>query len=143
MRFIHLALAAMLATGCMSASQHAAEVAAAQEAGDRLSVGTVQREIREGMTSAEVVEILGAPNMVTTDSQRRESWVYDRISTNRVHSDSSGSLLIAGWGKIGGLLGGAEQDAGASSTSQRTLTIIIKFDEKGLVRDFAYRSSSF
>ena len=143
MRFLHIALAAMLAASCMSASQHAAEVAEAQEAGDRLSVGTVQREIREGMTNAEVVEILGAPNMVTTDSKRRESWVYDRISTNRVHSDSSGSLLIAGWGKIGGLLGGAEQDAGASSTSQRTLTIIIKFDEEGLVRDFAYRSSSF
>lgn len=143
MRFINIILASALVAGCMSASQHAAEVAKAREAEDRLSVGTVQREIREGMSSAEVVEILGAPNMVTTDSKRRESWVYDRISTDRVHSDSSGSLLIAGWGKIGGLLGGADQEAGASSTSQRTLTIIIKFDEEGLVRDFAYRSSSF
>ena len=31
----------------------------------------------------------------------------------------------------------------ARSTSQRTLTIIIKFDDKNRVRDFAYRSSSF
>ena len=143
MRFINIILASVLVAGCMSASQHAAEVAKAREAEDRLSVGTVQREIREGMSSAEVVEILGAPNMVTTDSKRRESWVYDRISTVRVHSDSSGSLLIAGWGKIGGLMGDADQEAGASSTSQRTLTIIIKFDEEGFVRDFAYRSSSF
>jgi hypothetical protein len=33
--------------------------------------------------------------------------------------------------------------AGASSSSQRTLTVIIKFTEDHRVRDFAYRQSSF
>ena len=35
------------------------------------------------------------------------------------------------------------KSAGASSASQRTLTIIVKFDDAGLVRDFSYRTSSF
>lgn len=132
--------------GCQSASQHAAEVRAGQD-GDRLTVGKVQREIRVGMTSAEVVEVLGSPNMVTTDEKRRENWVYDKISTETVYSGSSGgvsALILGGGGSVGGVGGaGVSGSAGARSTSQRTLTVIIKFDERGLVRDFAYRSSSF
>ena len=33
--------------------------------------------------------------------------------------------------------------AGATSTSQRTLTVVIKFDDGGLVRDFSYYASQF
>jgi hypothetical protein len=103
------------------------------------------------MSSADVVGVLGSPNMVTTDSERRENWVYDKISTSRVYSSSAGgvSALILGGGLVGGGLvgggvgGGYSSSAGASSTSQRTLTIIIKFDKNSQVRDFAYRYSSF
>jgi outer membrane protein assembly factor BamE (lipoprotein component of BamABCDE complex) len=141
----------MLVAGCQSAQQHAADVRAAQEAGDRMTVGKVQREIRVGMTNAEVAEVLGSPNMVTTDDRRRESWVYDKVSTDSAYSGSSGgvSALFLGGGITGGtLLGGLgstgyRSSAGASSTTQRTLTIIIKFDEASRVRDFSYRSSSF
>jgi len=35
------------------------------------------------------------------------------------------------------------QEAGGASKSQRTLTIIIKFDEDEKVRDFAYHTSRF
>lgn len=88
---------------------------------------------------------------VTTDSKRRENWVYDKISTERVYSTSSGgaSALILGGAVVGAcaLGGGAapnySSSAGASSTSQRTLTVIIKFDANSAVRDFAYRYSSF
>lgn len=139
-------------TGCQTAAQHAADVRAAQDAGDRVTVGKVQREIRVGMTNAQVVEVLGAPNMVTTDEQRRENWVYDKIATDTAYSSSSGGVnaLILGGGLVGGagLAGGAggagySSGAGARSTSQRTLTIIIKYDEANKVRDFSYRSSSF
>ena len=140
-----------LIAGCQTAAQHSVDVQAARASGDKMTVGKVQREIRIGMTSADVVGALGSPNMVTTDSKRRENWVYDRISTDTVYSQSSGGVnaLILG-GKLtgAGLIGGGggagySSSAGASSTSQRTLTIIIKFDEKSQVRDFAYRSSSF
>ena len=150
-RLIAVLAGTVILVGCQSAAEHAADVRAAQGAGDKVTVGTVQREIRVGMTNADVVGVLGSPNMVTTDSKRRENWVYDKISTQTVVSQSSGgvSALILGGALIGGGLAGAgvapgySSSAGAKSTTQRTLTIIIKFDEKSLVRDFAYRSSSF
>lgn len=139
-------------SGCKTAQQHAADVRAASAEDERTTVGTVQREIKVGMSSADVVGVLGSPNMVTTDSKRRENWVYDKISTEQAYSTSSGgvSALILGGGLVGSagvLAGGAgpsySSSAGASRTSQRTLTIIIKFDDNNLVRDFAYRYSSF
>lgn len=129
---------ALTLSACQTASQHAADVRKAQTTDDRISIGTVQREIRVGMSSAAVVEALGSPNMVTTDDKRRETWVYDKVSTERVYSQDS-----AGPGVLFLLLLSAESSAGAGSTSQRTLTIIIKFDENQKVRDFAYRTSSF
>ena len=132
-----MAALALVLTACQTASEHRAAVR--DDSGDRVTVGKVQREIRVGMTNAEVVEA------------RREVWVYDKISTERVYSTSSGgvSALILGGALVGaGLVGGAgggsyDASSGAESTSQRTLTIVIKYDEQSRVRDFAYRSSSF
>ena len=150
-KLIAAAALALGTAGCQSAADHAADVHAARDSGDRMTVGTVQREIRVGMTSADVVGVLGAPNMVTTDDKRRENWVYDKISTETAYSGSSGGVnaLILGGVPVGGgaagagVGGGYGSSAGARSTSQRTLTVIVKFDEQNLVRDFAYRSSSF
>ncbi|MBK1663461.1 hypothetical protein CKO38_01420 [Rhodospirillum rubrum] len=155
MRSIIVSVAATLAlaltlSSCQSASDHAADVRRGQD-GDKMTVGKVQREIRVGMTNAQVVEVLGSPNMVTTDENRRETWVYDKVSTETAYSNSTGGVntLILGGGLLGGgLLGGGggagyQSGAGAVSSSQRTLTVIIKFNEAGQVRDFAYRSSSF
>lgn len=153
MRIVHVAflsiLIAVCCSGCMSATQHRQEVSNPEA--DRISVGKVQREVRVGMSSAEVVEVLGSPNMVSTDEKRREVWVYDKIATDHAYSTSSGgiSALILGGnaggsGAVGGGIGsGYSRGSGASSTSQRTLTVIIKFDEQNKVRDFAYRQSSF
>jgi outer membrane protein assembly factor BamE (lipoprotein component of BamABCDE complex) len=139
----------LLCAGCMSAAEH--RKAVQSDDADRLTVGKVQREIRVGMSSAQVVEALGSPNVVTTDEKRREVWVYDKIATEHAYSTSSGgvsALILAGFAGSsgaggGGILPGFSMGAGASSTTQRTLTIIIKFDEQNKVRDFAYRQSTF
>jgi len=135
----------MSITGC-TASYHAADVQEGLQ-GDKLTVGTVQREIKKGISGAQVIEALGSPNIVSTDEQGREVWVYDKIATDRVYSSSSVDGGLGGGGinnSAGGLviLGGSAA-SGASSTSQRTLTIIIKFDHEKKVRDFAYHSSRF
>jgi len=120
-------------TGC-GAARHAT---ATQEGlqGERLTVGTVQKEIKKGMSGAQVIEALGSPNIVSTDEQGHEVWVYDKIATDRVYSESSGGgTLILAW---------VHGSAGSSSTSQRTLTVIIKFDQDKKVRDFAYHASRF
>lgn len=135
--------------GCMSAGEH--RQAVSSDEADRVTVGKVQREIRVGMTNADVIEALGSPNIVTTDEKRREVWVYDKIATERVYSTTSGgvsALVLAGFvggdtAGGGGILPSFSKSTGASSTTQRTLTIIIKFDEESKVRDFAYRQSTF
>ncbi len=138
-------------SGCQSAQEHAADVNAANAGANNLTVGTVQREIRVGMSGGEVASVLGAPNIVTTDEERREVWVYDRISTNRAYSTSTGGVsalvlvgALVGDTLVGGLGGGSYSSSdGASSTTQKTLTVVIKFDDQGTVRDFAYHTSTF
>ena len=82
----------------MSAQKHYEDTHGHQER--QMTVGTVQREIRNGMSGAEVAEVLGSPNIVTTDAEGREVWVYDKISTDVTYSRSSGGgiigLLISG-----------------------------------------------
>lgn len=106
-----------------------------QEKAEELTVGKVQGEIKVGMDAASVAQILGSPNIVTTDEQRREVWIYDKVSTDRVDRERSigGTIIILG----------GRTSSGESSTTQRTLTIIIKFDEAKKVRDFAYNYSQF
>jgi outer membrane protein assembly factor BamE (lipoprotein component of BamABCDE complex) len=125
----------------MTAPEHRAAVEG--DAAERVTVGTVQREIRVGMSGAEVVKVLGTPNIVSTDEERREVWVYDRVSTTTVYSESRAGVLALVFGGSGGALGGVGGDAGARSTTQRTLTVIIKFDKDSRVRDFAYHASQF
>jgi outer membrane protein assembly factor BamE (lipoprotein component of BamABCDE complex) len=100
-----------------------------------LTVGTVQGSIKVGMPASDVVAILGSPNIVTTDEQRREVWVYDKVSSNRVDTANSigGSIII---------FGGSSAQSQSTST-QKTLTIIIKYDEQKMVRDFAYNYTQF
>ena len=135
-----LAATAALSSGC-SATQHRTEIR--NEDVDRITVGTVQREIRIGMPSADVAAILGAPNIVSTDGERNEVWVWDKISREVAYSRSGGVVAGLVIGSSGGGAGGGSKHAGASSSSQRTLTVIVKFDDAGLVRDFSYRTSSF
>ena len=132
-----LILIVLFLSGCASATRHS-QLTQDNNA-DRLTVGKVQREIKIGMASSQVIEILGSPNVVTTDEERREVWVYDKIATDVSYSTSeSGAgvgLLIFGVGGSG--------SSGAKSTSQRTLTVVIKFDNNSKVRDFAYHASKF
>jgi outer membrane protein assembly factor BamE (lipoprotein component of BamABCDE complex) len=102
---------------------------------DRLTVGKVQGEIKVGMPASQVAELLGSPNIVTTDDKRREVWIYDKVSTDRVDTASTvyGTLIILG----------ATSSESASSQRQRTLTVIIKYDEEKKVRDFAYNYTQF
>ena len=127
-------IAGALLTGCQTTGQHLDDVRAA-DSEKTLSVGKVQREIKVGMTGGQVAEVLGSPNIVSTDENRQEVWIYDKISTEQAYSKSEGGFSL--------ILIGAGNKSGARSTNQRTLTVIIKFDKAGKVRDFAYHRSSF
>lgn len=121
----------ILVSGCaQKASWHANEVANTED--NKLTVGEVQRNISKGMSGGEVAEVLGSPNVVSTDENGNEVWIYDRFYTEKVVSASSGLTFTLS--DVGG---------GASRASQSSITVIIKFDSNKKVRDFAYHKSSF
>ena len=125
----------MLAGLCMTLSGVSCAAKQAEIKEDRLTVGRVQGEVKVGMSAAQVAELLGSPNIVTTDDKRREVWIYDKVSTDRVDTASSSYAGLI-------ILGTNSSDR-SSSQRQRTLTIIIKYDEEKKVRDFAYNSTQF
>ena len=128
-----LFLSFLFVSGCSTAGAHLKSVKS--DTADRITVGKVQREIRIGMPSSQVIEALGSPNIVSTDENRLEVWVYDKMATDVSYSNNDGGVWL-----ILGTVGGS---SGATSKTQRTLTIVIKFDVDKKVRDFAYHSSSF
>ena len=130
MKHIWIALGLCVLVAAAGCSSDRAEIKE-----DRLTVGKVQGEIKVGMAASQVAELLGSPNIVTTDEKRREVWMYDKVSTDRVDTSSSSfaGLIILG----------ANSRSSSSSQRQRILTIIIKYDEEKKVRDFAYNSTQF
>jgi outer membrane protein assembly factor BamE (lipoprotein component of BamABCDE complex) len=112
-----------------------------------MTVGLVQKEIRVGMSQTDVAEALGSPNIVTRDKNGKVSWVYDKIASEASYSKSNVSGVAGGGGTTGntlllGLISGG-YESGASSTTQKTLTVVIKFDQDHLVETFSYHSSKF
>ena len=142
--WITLAISTLVA-GCMSGADHREALGSYEE--EQLTVAAVQREIQLGMSGAEVLSALGSPNMVSTDENRHEVWVYDRVGTETVYSHSGTgliSLIAAGSGSVaGGAVPTHQQNAGATRRTQQTLTIIVKFDDAKRVRDYSYHASRF
>ena len=116
-----------------------------------MTLGTVQRQISKGMSQTEVAEALGSPNIVSKDREGDESWIYDKIATEASYSSDQGNTAgLAGAGGtpgntliLGGLFGSYSRSAGASASTQKTLTVVIKFNASGRVKDFSYHSSKF
>lgn len=99
-----------------------------------LTAGKVQREIKKGMSGAEVLQSLGSPNIVTKDENGLETWVYDRIATDASYSNQSDALFLWIFAK--------RNTESEYQLSQSTFTVIIKLkDDK--VDSFTYHSSKF
>jgi hypothetical protein len=141
-------LVSLISVGCQSVAEH--RDAIRDEKNSKVTAANVQKSIRIGMYGAEVIDVLGAPNIITTDSQRREVWVYDKFTTETAYSTSQGGVAAliltridqtaptfgAGTAEVGGT-------TGATVKTQRTLTVVIRFDKASKVRDFSYNTSSF
>ena len=99
-----------------------------------LTLGVVQKDIRVGMSQADVATALGSPNIVTTDANGKETWIYDKVSSVASYNDSGFSvgIILAGYGKT----------KSNTQTVQKTLTVVIKFNNKK-VETFQYHMSKF
>ena len=141
--FLPLLLLPIL-TGCQSVGDHRRGLSESSE--EKLTVGVVQKEIKNGMAQADVAKALGSPNLVTKDKDNIETWIYDKVSTTiQSEAKSEGATAIGGvfLGILGvGGKGSTDSASGTTTTSQKTLTLIIKFRGE-TVDSFATRMSSF
>ena len=65
-----LLLTSILVTGCMSAAQHQQSLSSTNER--EMTVGVVQKEIRVGMSQADVATALGSPNMLNQPNKKQK-----------------------------------------------------------------------
>lgn len=145
--FIFLISGSLLS--CMTAADHQRELASTKER--EMTVGIVQKEIRVGMSQPDVALALGSPNIVTSDGFGKETWIYDKIATEASYSASSGGVSggVGGGGMpsssliLGGVGAGYTKAAGAYGSTQKTLTVVIKFDNNKRVESFSYHASKF
>ncbi|MDB5576051.1 MAG: hypothetical protein JWR80_1227 [Bradyrhizobium sp.] len=126
-----VALAATAITGCATPAP-----APVDQRNSALTSGNVSMNLEVGKTTqAQVLDTFGAPNIVTMDGSRNTVWSYQRHATVSQSSSASNYWTII-------LAGGSNQAAGFSET-QRTITLIIKFDKNNVVSDFRSRTSDF
>ncbi len=138
-RYYLYGLLPLIAFGC--AQNHVSSLHSTKER--EMTLGVVQMEISQGMDQSEVATRLGSPNIVTKDQNGMETWIYDKIASEVSYSQSKGGGIAVGIWSLTGLAGFYGREAGASAKTQKTLTVVIKFDEKSAVDKVSYHSSKF
>tara|TARA_B100000035_G_C20926256_1_gene520860 strand:+ start:615 stop:926 length:312 start_codon:yes stop_codon:yes gene_type:complete len=96
---------------------------AAPSGADRLTLGVVQDKIHVGMAQADVQAALGSPNIISKNSDSKQVWTYDKVSKE------SAARWFFFWT--------------SSESTQRTLTVLITFDDSGRVEDYTYHATEF
>lgn len=108
-----------------------------------LSLGLLQRYLKAGMSTSEVFEAVGSPNLVTRDREGRETWVYDRFSTEIFERGvSAGGGALGAGGSVLGVIG-ISGSTGKKTLTQTTLMVSVRFTADGKVDTFTYRSARF
>ena len=138
----------------------------------RLTAGKVQQHVSKGMFSTDVVKALGSPNIITKDKMRKTTWVYDRVSTYHSKTNGGLNFVRMNANDFvitGGIVAGTAAALSNSNptnflisaaaiglatlinvqgdyeykTEQKTMTIILDFDENDKLSNFSYMYSSF
>lgn len=123
-----------------------------------LTIGTVQKFIHNGMAQDEVAMALGSPNIVTQDSNGKETWIYDKIGSTITDRNKNESVMenstytryfwhdlltFVTLGLINKDVKPEMKDVVQVVTTQKTLTIVIKFDSSNKVESYTYHMSKF
>jgi len=89
----------------------------------KITLGGVQSRIKQGVASAEVIDVLGSPNIVTSNPDKTETWVYDKVVTE--------AEVATGW------------SSAVTTKSTRTFLVVIKFGLDKRVESVTYRQTSY
>jgi outer membrane protein assembly factor BamE (lipoprotein component of BamABCDE complex) len=98
-------------------------IPARQQQVETITLGSVQKYLKKGEPSGVVVQYLGTPNIVTSNADGTESWIYDKISTEIEYASGLSS--------------------GVATKSSRTMIVVVKFDSLKRIEDVKYRQTSY
>jgi outer membrane protein assembly factor BamE (lipoprotein component of BamABCDE complex) len=129
-KYIPILITFFVLTGCSNSPN---------ETTSKLTLGLAQSTVAKGANQTEIVKVLGAPNIISRDKQGNETWTYDRISRDT----QSNSRSAAGFGALFGWIFAGGSSSASSSISNKSLTVIITFDDNKNVIDYAYQSLEF
>ncbi len=127
--FLLIGMSAML-FGCAAQTQTPL-LDARQLETQKITLGAVQSQLHEGSSSAEVIAALGSPNIVATNPDKTETWVYDKTFTETEISASGINIPFSG------------SVSGAKAKSSRSLIVTIKFSKQKTVESIQYRQTSY
>lgn len=120
--FIPISLATVLLTACVGNVPYAL-LPARQADTQKITLGNVQSQVQPGASSADVIAALGSPNIITSNNDKTETWVYDKVmSETEVARDYYG---------------------GVKAKTSRTMIVTIKFNKSKKVEDVQYRQTSY
>ena len=118
-----LACLTVLSTGCQKESR---------TQGSNLTPGMAKTKITNGVTTqSEILEVFGAPNIITKNKSGNEVWTYDKVAMDKSNKEGSWTILLAG------------ESSGNQTTSTKTFTLMLEFDDDDIVKDSSYRASQF
>jgi len=111
-------------TGCVTTQgPPLATIPARQIETQRITLGALQMSVKPGASGDDVIKALGSPNIVTSNSDKTETWVYDKMMVENEVAVGSGAAV--------------------STRSTRTMLVRIKFDRNNKVEDVTYRQMSY
>jgi hypothetical protein len=102
-------------------------------------------------TQSDLLRLFGGPNLTTYDEAGLETWIYERTSTqtDTISSDrstqASASLGLFFKSVSAGVSGDKSSASGAVTTSStvRSVTVIVKFSADRTVYDYSVKETYF
>ncbi|GEM_PF-3937374 len=109
---------------------------------NELSKVSIEKSLKKGLTKkSEVIKLLGSPEMVNSDSEGEEQWVYSKTASE--WNDMGANVGLFGASFLSSALLGTSLDFGGSkgSSSTKTKTLEVYFDKKGILKSYSLSTS--
>ena len=114
---------ACIISGCYTNPAPLALIPARKIETIKITLANVQKSVKVGTSSSAVIEALSSPNIITSNPDGSETWVYDKISSESEFATGLNSSV--------------------SASSSRTLIVVVKFDISNKVESVQYRQTSY
>ena len=120
----------VLGIGILGCSTYPRRIEPTQKS--NLTYGSVKGNIVKGETTqAEILELFGAPNIITKNRDDDEVWNYNKMSYKALSGSDAGGFIF--WGGSRAMV----------TTTTKSFDLILIFDKTDVVNNYSIISASF